>query len=114
MVFWHTTYKKNHSWLIRKTRSWNFLAVFLMFYSVYWYNKSNVYRTFKYLDRVQPSQERADAMRALHGYRQHYEPLLARSKKNYLISQGGYKMRLPFEDQLKPEEALKPSQRTIN
>ena len=113
MVFWHTTFKKNHTWLIRKTRGWNFLAVFLMFYSVYWYNKSNAWRTFKYMDRIHYDQNQADANREMYGYRRHYEPMLARSKKNFLIAQGNYQMRLPHEDQLKAEEALKPSQRVF-
>lgn len=112
MVFWHTTFKKNHSWLIRKGRPWTFLTLFMMFYSVYWYNKSGIFRTFSYLDHIDNSQERADSQRAMYGYRRHYEPLLARSRKNYLIAQGNYSMRVPFEDGLKAEEALKPHQRT--
>mmetsp|Transcript_3490 Transcript_3490/g.5376 ORF Transcript_3490/g.5376 Transcript_3490/m.5376 type:complete len:111 (+) Transcript_3490:3-335(+) len=106
MVFWHTAFKKHHSWLIRKGRGWNFLVVFMMFYSVWWFNRSSATRTFKYMDRVQPTQEKADAARRYYGYRHHYEPLIARSKKNYLIAQGDYSMRIPHEDQFKSEEAL--------
>lgn len=106
MVYWHTTYKKHHSWLIRKTRGWNFFFLFLGFYSVYWYNRTEAQRTLKYLDRIHPSQERANAERRLWGYRTHYEPLIARSRKNLLLAQGDYEMRLPWEDQFKADEVL--------
>jgi hypothetical protein len=100
MVFWHTAYKKHHSWLIRKTRWFNYLFVVTVFYSVYWYNRYETNRTLKYLDRVKPSQARADAERRDFGFRERYEPLIPRSRKHYLISKGGYQTRVPYEDQL--------------
>ena len=102
MVFWHTAYKKHHSWLIRKTRFWNYLIVFGTFYSIYWYNRYSSNRTLSYLDRVPPSQERANQERRDFGFHARYEPLIARSKKHYLISKGDYAPRVPFEDQLRP------------
>lgn len=111
MVYWHTAFKKHHSFLIRKARPFNFGLVILSFYSVFWYSNRSHQRTFRHIDRDVPSQEKADNSRRMFGYRRHYEPLIARSRKNLLIAQGGYEMRLPFEDLYKADEALKPSQR---
>lgn len=111
MVYWHTAFKRHHSFLIRKLRPFNFFLVGMMFYSVFWYTNRSYQRNFKYIDRDVPSQEKADKNRRMYGYRRHYEPLIARSRKNWLIAQGGYEMRLPFEDFYKADEALKPSQR---
>lgn len=102
MVFWHTAYKKHHSWLIRKTRFYNFAFVIALFYGVYWFNRYSMNRTMWYLDRIGPSQVKANKDRRDYGYRAHYEPLVARSKKHYLISQGDYAPRIPYEDQLLP------------
>lgn len=52
------------------------------------------------------NQDAAEANRKNYGYRTHYKPQLARSRKNQLIAQGDYKMRVPFEDQLLADEIL--------
>ena len=102
MVYWHTAYKKHHSYLIRKTRFYNLFAVFMVFYGVYWFNTYETNRTLWYLDRVNPTQEQADKARRNFGFRERYEPLIARSKKHYLIAQGDYQPRIPAESQLLP------------
>jgi hypothetical protein len=102
MVYWHTAYKKHHSWMIRKMRGWNFFGVFMGFYAIYWFGKYSSNRTLWYLDRVKPNQAAADRERRDFGYRERYEPLIARSKKHYLLAKGDYAPRLPYEDQLLP------------
>lgn len=102
MVFWHTAYKKHHSYLIRKTRGYNLFVTFMLFYSLYWYNRYESNRFVRYLTHVEPSQARADSQRQNYGFRERYEPLIARSKKHYLISKGDYAPRIPYEDQLLP------------
>lgn len=111
MVYWHTAFKKHHSWMNRKIRPFNFSLVFIAFYSIFWYSYKSHKRTFRSMDHDVPNQHKADNARRMYGYRRHYEPLIARSRKNLLIAQGGYEMRLPYEDFYKADEALKPSQR---
>ncbi|CAG9331174.1 unnamed protein product [Blepharisma stoltei] len=113
MVYWHTLYKKHHSWMIRKTRGYNFFLLFLCFYSVYWYNRSSAQRTLAFLDRVRPDEKKAREDLKMWGYRRHYQPLIARSRKNALIARGDYAMRIPYEDEMKADEVLKQQGYTL-
>lgn len=106
MVFWHTAWKKHHSWAIRKTRSWNFLILFTGFYGLYWFNRYSTSRTLAWLDYMKPTEEQAKLDRKMYGYRKYTEPGLAASKKNYLIATGDYQPRLPTSKQLLPYDAL--------
>ena len=74
----------------------------MAFYSLYWYNRYSANRTLAYLDRINPDQEKANNDRRDYGYRERYEPLIARSKKHYLIAKGDYAPRVPYEDQMLP------------
>jgi hypothetical protein len=111
MVYWHTCWKRFHTYLNRKWRPWNFTVLFGTFYAVYWYNRSGAYRAFVHNDLNPMTRSRATEEKRDFGYRKHYEPKIARSRKNMLIAQGGYEPRLPFEDLLKADEALLPHQR---
>lgn len=102
MVFWHTAYKKHHSYLIRKTRFFNFFIIGMGFYYLYWYNRYESKRSMWYMEHVKPTQERANSERRNYGFRERYEPLLARSRKHYLYSKGEGAPRIPYEDQLLP------------
>jgi hypothetical protein len=102
MVFWHTAYKKHHTWLIKKTRSFNYFVIILAFYSVYWYNRYSANRVLAYLDRIKPDQAKADAQKRNFGFNDRYVPAIARSRKHLLISRGEGAPRIPFEDQLLP------------
>jgi hypothetical protein len=74
----------------------------MMFYGVHWFNSYESNRTIWYLDRVKPNQEKANDARRNFGFRERYEPLIARSRKHYLISQGEGNPRIPYENQLLP------------
>lgn len=102
MVYWHTAWKKHHSWMIRKFRIPTYVSVVLLFYYTYWFNKSSGRRTLAFMDHTYWNEEKAALHKRDFGYHSHYDPVIARSRKNMLLAQGGYQMRVPFEDQLRP------------
>jgi len=104
MVYWHTAWKKHHSWMIRKFRLPTYIALGLAFYYAFWFNRSSGRRTLEFLDHTYGNDAKAQRNKRDFGYRHHYEPLIARSRKNLLLAQGNYQMRLPFEDQLRAHD----------
>lgn len=98
MVFWHTAWKKHHSWMIRHYRIPTFIGLGMGFYYVYWFNRSSGRRTIAYLDRIHIGDDWVARNKRDFGYHHHYQPAIARSRKNWLISQGDYHMRIPWEE----------------
>jgi hypothetical protein len=82
-----------------------------MFYFIFWWNRTGAFRTFTIMDKIKMTRSQAAREKRDYGYRKHYEPKIARSRKNMLIAQGGYEPRLPYEDLMKADEALMPHQR---
>jgi len=90
--------------MIRKFRLPTYIALGLAFYYAFWFNRSSGRRTLEFLDHTYGNDAKAQRNKRDFGYRHHYEPLIARSRKNLLLAQGNYQMRLPFEDQLRAHD----------